>query len=494
MKLNYSIFLLFFLLCGKLSAQNDTIEYKIELTNVSSVPMITVNSIFRGSETGITRLYYPNEFWGQEEMFNVFEGISAQNKGASVTIFRDSSLILVRHKPRELIHLKYSIRQDFKDTIWNELYYRPIIQPGYFHIFGSCLFVVPYEYIENSDKKAVFLIRWQNMPGTGWVIHNSFGSRKEVQIINETAGRFLNSIFVGGDFRIYTAMIEGKPFYFAVRGNWVNLNDDDLFEVLKETVWSQRSFWNDFSCDYFTVTLIPVYADDESLSLSGEGLTNSFSCYFGNSKQLKNDFVVAYMFNHELMHQWIGHTIVTAEEEPYYWFKEGFTDYFAYKNMLRTGLIDPVTYQKETNRSFIKLLYASPVKEQPNDSITKSNFWKNRDYRQLPYKRGYVFALYLDMRIKRATGNEYGLSNVMKDILAVSETTAAGLTNEMFKNAVKRYLPEGIDSELEKYIMEGKLIEFTKDEIPEYISLNGSKEMPEFEFDKSVELMEKWAK
>lgn len=453
--------------------------YTIEKSGVS----LKVKLNLTGDRSGKTRLYYPNEFWGQENMFQVISDIQSPGNTVDIEKSNDGNFIIIGHLPGKPIIVEYSITQDFTNSIANELYYRPIIQPDWFHIFGHCLFMMPEQLMEIKEKINISLV-WKNFRPE-FKIHNSFGSQQSTQSINETSERFLNSIFVGGDFRIYKSVVKKRPFYFAIRGNWINITDTGFVKLLQKTITAQRNFWNDYKIDYFTVTLIPTYADDKSLSLAGEGLTNSFSCYFSNNKRLDMGFKTAYLFNHELMHQWIGHTIIPQREEVQYWFKEGFTDYFACKNMLTSDIIDTDTWLTETNDFFIKPLYTSSVKEAPNDSITKKNFWKNPDYQKLPYKRGYVFALYLDMKIKKETKNKHSLTDVMRDLLLQVKNKGQMLTDSLFIKEVDKFISAGIQKDFERNILQGWLINFSQDDVIPCLILRQKEDYPLFELNKN---------
>ncbi|PQB03498.1 hypothetical protein BST85_00255 [Aureitalea marina] len=98
--------------------------------------------------------------------------------------------------------------------------------------------------------------------------------------------------------------------YLAIRGQWQAFEDQQVVDMLGRTIQTQRDFWKDHSQEYFTVTLIPTQLDRGS-SMGGTGLTNSFAANASNNKYL--DFSgLSWLFNHELMHNWIGHTIKNA--------------------------------------------------------------------------------------------------------------------------------------------------------------------------------------
>ena len=100
----------------------------------------------------------------------------------------------------------------------------------------------------------------------------------------------------------------------------------------------QRDFWQDHSQKYFAVTMTPTHQENGS-SYQGSGLTNSFATSASNNDNLDPEGLV-YLFNHELQHNWTGHTIVNQNEEEQYWFSEGFTDYYTLKNIAKNKISD----------------------------------------------------------------------------------------------------------------------------------------------------------
>ncbi len=99
----------------------------------------------------------------------------------------------------------------------------------------------------------------------------------------------------------------------------------------------------------------------------------------------KNSYL--YLLHHELMHEWIGNKIQNKNEELNYWFSEGFTDYYTYKNRLRIKDISTDEWLRLFNSEVIRNHWKNPQRDIPNYKI-KDDFWKSRDVEKVPYRRG----------------------------------------------------------------------------------------------------------
>ena len=168
------------------------------------------------------------------------------------------------------------------------------------------------------------------------------------------------------------------------------------------------------------------------------------------------------VFNHELMHNWIGRKIENSGLETLdYWFTEGFTDYFCYKNMLSANIMTEGQWLAKMNEIY-KNYQLSPAKNMPNDSITTYNFWNNFEYEKLPYRRGLLFAFALDMKIKTISQNKYSLNNVMWDLFKYCQKEKKPFSRAVFLDLAKKYAQEDIQPLFNAHIIKGEDFDFTK--------------------------------
>lgn len=431
------------------------ISYEISPVVVDSIPQLKIKMTLDADSDGTTTLSFPNEAWGQEDLFKSLGKMQLLNVEGVVEKDADSSRIVLMHpKGVKELEFEYFLKQDFEDEISTSKIYRPIISKEYFHVFSHNMFMVP----ENAEENLDITLDWTAFPEKQ-SIHNSFGSQGKEQFLkDQDMELFGSSIFVGGDFRIFEGDIQGNQISLATRGEWIPFEDADVFKVLEETLTYQRNFWNDHSQAYFTVTMQP-FPQENGSSFQGTGLTNSFATSVSNNDQTDIGQMV-YLFNHELMHNWIGHTIKNESEEEQYWFSEGFTEYYTYKNIAKNKIngLDGTFFIDEFNRT-IRDLYASSVGEAPNAEINYDNFWTNYEYSKLPYWRGAIFAFYIDQKIQQASKGKQSLDDVMHQIYADATIKDQKLTHAYFVEVMNPYWDEGFDAVFQKHIEEGQKVD-----------------------------------
>jgi predicted metalloprotease with PDZ domain len=431
------------------------ISYQIAHVVVDSVPQLKIKMRLRAEPNGTTTLFFPDEAWGQDGLYNSLGKMQLLNVEGAVEKDADSSRIVLMHpKGVKELEFEYFLKQDFEDEISTSKIYRPIISKEYFHVFSHNLFMVP----ENAEEHEDVLLDWSSFPA-GYTVHNSFGSKEKVQLLkDQNMELFGSAIFVGGDFRVFTGDIKGNQISLATRGEWIPFKDEEVFKVLEETLTYQRNFWNDHTQKYFTVTMQP-FPQENGSSFQGTGLTNSFATSVSNNDQTDIGQMV-YLFNHELMHNWIGHTIKNDNEEEQYWFSEGFTEYYTFKNIAKNKIngLGGTFYIDELNRT-IRDLYASSVGEVPNSEINYDNFWSNYEFSKLPYWRGAIFAFYLDQKIQKASNGTNSLDDVMHQIYDDATEKGQKLTHDYFTGLMKTYWDGDFDAVFQENIEEGQKVD-----------------------------------
>ncbi|MEX0290224.1 MAG: M1 family aminopeptidase [Flavobacteriaceae bacterium] len=437
--------------------RDSKLAYKIGLATLEGKPALDIQMKFNAHPSGITKVLYDNDAWGEKDLFNCIAEVRTEQPGVKIDIKKDSSWLEITH-PKELkqIDFHYKVQQDFEEKGERGESYRPIIQEDYFHVFSHNLFMIPEHLGKEADNLMNVELRWENFP-EDYVIHNSFGTSSKKQHLNNVPlSEFHQAIFIGGDFRIHSDEIRGNNIYLASRGDWVPFKDTTVMKILSRTIEVQRDFWKDHSQQYFTVTMRPIKQERGS-SFQGTGLTNSFATSISNNSYTDVEQLV-YLFNHELQHNWIGHAIENSNEEEQYWFSEGFTEYYTIKNIAKHRIhqLDESYFITQLNE-IIRNLYTSPVKEAPNSQINYDNFWSDRDYSKLPYYRGAIFAFYLDQLIHADSEGKNNLDDLMHDLLKGAVEEHKKITHKYFIATVNKYLNGDIGTFFKDHIENGKL-------------------------------------
>ena len=326
-------------------AADEVIAYRIRPIGAGDTYHLKIEGLFKGNTSGKTELILPSSWGGKQNLFQAVKRLSIGTEGATSNQTADS-IYQIKHKPDQTIYFEYELKPLFQGSQINrDNSYLPSMQRDYFHFIGTTAFVYPT--LARSKLRTKVSLKWEGFPKK-WVIHNSFDSGQRTQRLEAENGRWTQSVFVGGDFRVHPFEINGKQVALALRGKW-NFPDSVLVEKLKRIITVQRDFWNDHTDDYYSVTLIPLTDTTRCCSYMGTGLTHSFATFAHDFEGVVEGF--EYLFSHELMHHWIGTAIQNDEpEELKYWFSEGFTDYFTQLILLKCGFVDQEGFVENINK------------------------------------------------------------------------------------------------------------------------------------------------
>jgi predicted metalloprotease with PDZ domain len=456
------------------------IEYTVSPKLNETTPFLEVKFDYKSDKNGVITLRYENNSWGDRNIFNCIKKLEVFPKAESIDFVENSSKIIIRTTPNIRHKIRYQIKQDYKGLPLNEKRYRPIIDSSYFHVLGMRLFMVPERVFPSDSIKAKIKINFLPKYTKG-IFHSSFGENynQTVDVVRED---LYASFFIGGDFRRYTFTLEGDTVNFLTRGIWKSFTDQDIFQLLKETITSQNKFWNDPRSSDFSVSLLPTY--ENWYSVGGSGFSTSFISFASNNEKVTFNHM-RWLYNHELLHKWIGRTILNENEVKQYWFSEGFTDYYSYKLQLKNNYLSIEEYITILNKEVIIPHYQDPVKNTPNSQLTFQKYWSNyAKYQKLPYRRGLLYAFLIDNQIKKASNYTKSLDSVMHDILALALKDKKFRFNQsVFLDRLEKYLnPSIIRIEFDKYINKGVLIDF-KNYLPEGLLIEYKGDVPLFRID-----------
>ena len=443
------------LICSCTEKQPD-ITYKVSpLKDPFGNTLLKIQLRCKADPSGKTILNFNDTAWGQDSLHNAIHSMRLIDLAGNVIQQRDSNRILIEHDSTlDQVVFEYTLKQDTQGPLETHMTYRPIVTPDYFHVFGHSFFMLPQSADDDPERPLNIAISWDGFPES-YAFQNSFDSNKTVQQFKTTPSLFHSSVFVGGDFRLYPIKVNSNQVHLAIRGTWEVFDDSTMVDVLQKTIKAQRDFWKDHSQGYFSVTLIPTVQERGS-SFQGTGLTNSFATNASNNEFLEVEGLV-YLLNHELMHNWTGHLIKNENEEEQYWFSEGFTEYYTFKNIARNKIYDlDAEYFIEELNKLSRSLYSSPVKNAKNEEINYKNYWSNRDYSKLPYYRGALFAFILDQKIQQDSEGKFSLDDLMLQIKSDALNKDQRLTHSYFINTANTFLKEDLSPFFDSYIIKGE--------------------------------------
>lgn len=412
---------------------------------------LSVELKFRGDDDGETSLRLPNEWGGEAELYKGIRDLTVSGAGATVAPVEQPFLRIVRHKPGAALTVRYRVVQYWEGepiaAPRNE--YRPVIQPGYFHVLGNALFVAPER---DDDTSATFAFK--SLP-KGW----SFVSDLE----HGTMGRKLvladviESVLVGGDFRVSKRGL----LRVAIRGAW-KFSDETFVDNLQRIFSSHHKFWGD-PPEPFLVTVLPLKKGQPSdSSLGGTGRDDAFAFFATDNT---NDVALNRVLAHEHLHTWIPRRIGAMperDEAKDYWLSEGFTDFYTARLLLRDGvwtLDDFVGAMNEVLSEYAQ----SPVRAAPNTRIL-TDFWHDGATQRLPYQRGQLLATIWDQRLRAASAGARDFDDVMLAMKAeaTAQGSKRGLASVLFPAQMQM---AGVDvgDDLVRFVENGDVLLLPKD-------------------------------
>ncbi|MGD0583175.1 MAG: hypothetical protein ABR974_09550 [Bacteroidales bacterium] len=436
---------------------------------------IHVRLNYKPVEIDSTKFIYGEPmFGGQPDIIKGITNIKVSD-GSNLHFNPSSREISVIFKTSRKVVIEYDITDTHtaEHGLRGELF-RPMIAENYFYCHGVNLFLNPL--FRDSTRKAVQTVSWKKLPG--FKLFQSFDPENDGSGVSRgEPGDFLFMLITGApDMITEKTKIDGTVNYLVMRINKEkDYNKKALTEYFEKYYAGIRTFWNDTTHQSYSLIVQPFLTVDHNIG--GMSLGNAFAGKYS----FKIDTILSIdrilVLSHEIGHHWIGGKIDTDMKDQ--WFGEGFNDYLTYYTVAMTGLMTPRQFEHGFN-SILESHYSSKLNCIPNDSVWK-NYWKMGDYNKLPYRRGEIFAFYLDNQIRIMTSGKKSLHDFMLSIQEFCSNKNKGyqLNVDDFVEVASRYVgKEKIKSDIDRYIIKGEPIRFTKEMLIDEFSLSFKGSVP----------------
>jgi predicted metalloprotease with PDZ domain len=458
------------------------LDYQVHYSPQLAAEGLRVQVLVRSARPAdSTYFHFANEVWGEKNLLRCLSGLTGAEPGYRFRVVPDSNRIVVYHPRGREVRFSYRVKQDAAQYT-KEQFNRPYVADTYFHVLGESLFAVPEALLKTApeDPEMTASIRWLGFP-QDFALHNTFTSGATEQTFRgKLWTEFYRSLYVGGDYRLQQFSHQNRAVYLVQRGQWPAYDDARVLAAVQQALTAQRSFWQDAGPARYTVFLSPTVSSADTSwhgqSMKGAGLYQGFVLQSTNNPYNNWD-LLRYLLNHEMLHQWIGGQIGAAHEELNYWFTEGFTDYYAFKNRLRSGDLTMEQWVQRFNEDVLQRLYRNAERNQPNYLI-KDHYWTSSSFGKLPYRRGAVFALWLDHQILRRSNYTRSLDDLMRELLQLCRQPGQKFTDELFLTVAQRYLREDISYEYQKYILGGADLPLCPEDLAEGLTVDNAGKVP----------------
>lgn len=425
---------------GSLAANNFTaLKYTLKPVVNQRNPVLHVEATFLGNFNDNVVFTLPSE-WEGISYADQIQNVSIKDPNTQFLIKRENNhQLIVKTQPTQTLTVSYQIHQKKNDPAD---IHETMIRHDVIHATGYGLLLTP----EGINQKLPTTISWVDLPKV-WKTLSSHGPKATLEFTTDMHG-LKQAFYLAGGVRVFESVYKEGPFYLSLYGQF-QMKDEDISRQLSQIINSQRQFFNDNQFPYFAVTLIQSENPKTSGSIS---LTNSLASFMPHAAGNKT---FTMLVGHENLHNWLGGRIPCAEDDvKHFWWREGFTEYFVRAIALSSKSLIFEDFIDECNLLF-KSYITSPVINAPNSQIEKE-FWSHKNIESLPYSRGFMFALYLNALIKK-NNPEKSIAHLHFDMIKAG----APFSVEAFKEAAKAYVPGGIESEIDRFIMQGETIDLS---------------------------------
>lgn len=403
------------------------------------------------NDDSITFFYGNPGFGGQDDIFNCVQGFSVSGKYRLVDSLRQVKVYPDGKMP---IEIHYSIVDDGARGEFVRELFRPVLKEDYLYCASLNLLFLPdddampvkLQWLENEPFRIVSYIDPNLKEGEWWS-----GRVEDLRM----------SLFVGGIHLNMEPCKAGHADGYVITQltDSLKFNAPLVKDFFVKYFSTCREFWQDTAWEEYSLAVLPFLDEEITHTIGGIGYEKGFCAKYC----LKSDSVLSetnmFTIAHEVGHHWIGTALSTDTKSQ--WFGEGFNDYQTYYHLSHCGLMSDDWFERRFN-SEMETYYNSPISTLPNEEVWK-NYWTMGDYNRLPYRRGCIFAFFLDNQIRLATDGKNDFMSLMRTLKQVAEAKDGGqLEVEDFIQATARFLPENdVRRYVEDYIMQGQLIDFS---------------------------------
>lgn len=263
-------------------------------------------------------------------------------------------------------------------------------------------------------------------------------------------GDMLDSILIGSPrLRIIKGTGPYAGLRFAALGAFDDYGDAAFADMAFRVILAERAFWGDGPTP-FLVTLAPLETRFGE-SYSGAGRSDAFALWVGETLPLAD---LRRLLAHEYFHTWnAGQLGRQGPRRRSAWLSEGFTDFYARRLLLRSGLFSLADYVAAWNEDL--LAYAvSPARNADEDAIAKG-YWQDQALEEVTYKRGALMAALFDAQMRR---DGLGLDAVMRAMRGLYRRDAKSALRVNFETAFKAVSGRSPLGEIDRYQTRGETL------------------------------------
>ncbi|MCX6561246.1 MAG: hypothetical protein NTZ26_12130 [Candidatus Aminicenantes bacterium] len=450
---------LFLCLPSRASAQAGVdLQYRLSYVGGDTVHVSLLYKPFVQDRTTFT--YGEPRFGGQADILDCLKNVQAASP-ATIKIDARSRTITLDYPGLEPVSINYDIRESHmaEQAMRGELF-RPMIRKDYFYGHGVNIFLNPAP--GPAGRKARQSVQWEKKPPFPLFYPFDPENRGETPAAGSVDSFLFSPITGARDLTVDKIAVGRSSVYLVLRlSPGAYFNRERIREYVRRYYAVLRRYWRDDDDKPYSLILQPFLGVD--YNIGGVAFGNGFLSKYADLSDTILTPDRFFNLSHETGHRWLGGGGLNMGTDDQ-WFSEGFNDFVTLGALLAARYAAPSEFEFGLN-DIMQAHYASPVKNTPNADVFK-NYWKMGDDNKLPYRRGALFAFYLDNRIGLATDGGMGLRDLLLALAAFRKGQTEGyeLTLADFVRAASIWLPaDEVRADLAKYIIAGDPIPFSQE-------------------------------
>ena len=438
-------------LAGVSSARAETPRSRANLYQLkpvlenSAVRAVSITITLPADADGETRLRLPAEWGGGEQLWRFLK--SPVVTGGQLAQ-PDEKTWVITSKPHAALTIRYQVvgAYDGPPSPDGPNYGQPIIEPEGFYLIGHTVFVTP----EGREQDRV-RFTW-DPAGSSLRLATDLASTAKRPVPMAQLGPSV--LIAYPDLIEARRTVDGAPLTVAMRGRFP-FDAEQFADMAARSIGAVRDFWGDGRAP-FLITFAALQAPKGWTSYRGTGLDDAFAVISTQHTPL-DDYRL--FLTQEYLHTWnaerLGGAIDGPREPAGYWFSEGFTDYYARRLALRSGLVDLETFTAAWNVA-LEAYATSPARDADNDEIV-AKFWSDRAVQKLPYQRGAQLAVLLAHKL-RSHGGLDRVMLAMRDRAERSGAAKQGPAAEALAPVARSMTGLDLSPEIERFVARGERI------------------------------------
>ncbi|MDF3125975.1 hypothetical protein [Rheinheimera sp. 1928-s] len=489
-----SIYLLFVLLSTfgihACTPQKPFMDYVLNWDGDTSI--LEVELTYSASQKDSTVFVFGDpSFGGQNDIFKVIKNIRVAPPEV-VKIDYATRQITIHHNGAEERKIRYEIDGSFnknQPTLASQTeLFRPVITKGLLTLVNKQFTL---KITDESNPLVSFI--WRDHPENFNYFNSVVPSQRDpLKKISAYYNQVSEMVyFVMGDnidVREYDVM--DVPYYSVTTkedkyGNDLQGSLSPFFESYFPSI---HRFWNDTDFPFYFLAASALQNNQKEIGAGGFGMKNGFVMKLGRTFGAWEKYVTA----HETAHTWIGIKMMLGKGSfDHQWFGEGFNDYTTLINLANSKIYEQEDFLHYLNDETLKKHYESNVKGAHNDSIA-ANYWTDyANYGKLPYRRGLIYAFFLDNQIRLASNGKFTLRNMLLDLYQYrkAKNKDEALTVDDFISVGATYIDkEELSQQVQRFMIEGLPIDFNNVKLIDAFNIEINGGIPQLNLSEGADL------